>query len=134
MDRLRTPGAFFTFQSLVRGQDPSQDLTWLLFGYNPKTNIWEHTGVYDRHPHIESLVKRANIMRDVLKALSAQIWDSEDRTCVRAFYTYLGIIVERRHPTTDTIGCTCIPEGIAVPQRGTRLGPTRLHGPSAALV
>ena len=78
MVRLTTPGTRMTFQFLDRLQDPSQDLTWLLFGYNPKVNVWAHTSTYDRHTLLESLVKRADIMRGDLQLLDIKRWTIEE--------------------------------------------------------
>ena len=103
MERLRTPGAPISFQFLERGQDPSQDLTWLVFGYNPNVKVWAHTGPYDRHPHLESLVKRADILRGALHLLDIKTWSIEDRSCVSAFYMYLGIILKQQHPTAPLV-------------------------------
>ena len=103
MVRLTTPGTRISFQFLERLQDPSQDLTWLLFGYNPKANVWEHTSTYDRHPLLESLVKRADIMRGHLKVLDKRKWTHQDKSCVAAFFMYLGLILERQHPTAPLV-------------------------------
>ena len=102
MARLTTPSRY-SFQFLQRFQDPSQDLTWLLFGHNPKSKVWDHTSTYDRHPLLESLVKRADIMRSDLQLLDTTTWTLEDKSCVAAFYMYLGLILKRQHPTAPLV-------------------------------
>ena len=103
MARLVSPASHFTFQTLVKGQDPSQDLTWLFFGYNPKANKWDYVGNYDRHPRVVSLVEHARILLEGMTMLDGKSWTPQERTCVRGFQTYLDIILQHQHPTTSLV-------------------------------
>ena len=103
MARLVLPGSPFKFQTLEHGQDPSQDLTWLFFGYNPKANKWAYVGNYDRHPRIVSLVEHARILLAGMTMLDTKSWTPQERTCFRGFQTYLDTILHHQHPTTSLV-------------------------------
>ena len=85
---MMTSGSSFTFQTIERGQDTSQDLTWLLFGYNPNTNTWAYVGQYDQHPRIDSLVEHAHILLDCVRRVDTASWKRHEKICVQAFQTY----------------------------------------------
>ena len=103
MARLVLPGSPFKVQTLMHGQDPSQDLTWLFFGYNPKANKWVYVSPYDQHARLPSLVKHAENLLAGMTMLVTKSWTQQERTCVRGFQTYLDTIVQHKHPTTSLI-------------------------------
>ena len=99
MRRLTTQNTF-TCKSIHRGTDASQDLTWLLFGYNSTTKKWDDICPYNHHPRYGSLVKRATILLDALVLIA---WCTEDTTCIGAFKEYLHNILQSEHPKTSLV-------------------------------
>ena len=100
MRRLTTQNTF-TCKSIHRSTDASQDLTWLLFGYNSAAEKWDDLCPYNHHPRSGSLVKRATILLDALASIDTRSWCTEDTTCIGAFKEYLCNILRSEHPKTS---------------------------------
>ena len=90
----------FTCKSIHCSTDASQDLTWLLFGYNSTTKKWDDICPYECDKILRS---RATILFDALVKIDTRSWCTEDTTCIGAFKEYLCNILRSERPKTSLV-------------------------------
>ena len=87
-----------TTQNTTFSTDASQDLTWLLFGYNSTTNKWDDLCPYKCD---QILSNRATTLLNALASIDTRSWCTEDMTCIGAFKEYLSNILRSELPKTS---------------------------------
>ena len=93
----------FTCKSIRCSTDTSQDLTWLLFGYNSRTKTWDDIRTCKKHACYGFLVKRVMILIEVWALIDKMPWCFEDTTCIGAFKEYLYNISQSKLPATSLV-------------------------------
>ena len=89
-----------TTQNTTCSTEASQDLTWLLFGYNSTTNKWDDLCPYKCD---QILSNRATTLLNALASIDTRSWCTEGTTCIGAFKEYLCNILRSEHPKTSLV-------------------------------